>query len=418
MEHWETWQARWWSSLNDAVAIPAHGPLPQNRWKRLPKGAKLISGPGFALTADDDPVNANRSDLEIVTDPFDETPAGHVALTAAMNDIVNWVNTLSAQYVPSLNNHEHPSANLIAGAIGAGATVDNPKAFFRTMQPGILRAKVQTTAGLRLEAIARLIEDLYPTAGEGAVIAGRRAAGRLRLVGWNGVAVPGPLMQAMAAAPGAARQAIHDYQNGTLVVAAHPGAPPTTGALTSLLTLVVAYLSIADQGLVRSYPKTIAPLMARTDFSSLYALLNPTERQYYQATSGQEWLALVLVAMGWNPGDLDQPVFAQGIQTPSAGVPAQLPGLTRRRWLVGMTNGTDYLTRKKFPTKGQRHLIEGLGSYGSKMDKATLLNLPAPIFEIRSAPMLQLNDWVQFADDVFHYAYFLNRGADKTYGER
>jgi hypothetical protein len=83
-----------------------------------------------------------------------------------------------------------------------------------------------------------------------------------------------------------------------------------------------------------------------------------------------------------------------------------------------MTNGTDYLTRKKFPTKGQRHLIEGLGSYGSKMDKATLLNLPAPIFEIRSAPMLQLNDWVQFADDVFHYAYFLNRGADKTYGER
>jgi hypothetical protein len=159
--------------------------------------------------------------------------------------------------------------------------------------------------------------------------------------------------------------------------------------------------------------------MARTDFAALFKMLSPAERAWYKAHGGQPLYDLVAEApwfAAMNPGD---EVFSQGVTNPTHGV-GQAQGLSRGKWIKGIAKGTDYLTGKKFPSRGQRGDIEGLGAYGKKTDKIDLGNgqtKMAPILELRSMPRIDLADMATVAERIFVYTYLANRGVDYKYGQ-
>src|SRR5262249_43320609 len=89
--------------------------------------------------------------------------------------------------------------------------------------------------------------------------------------------------------------------------------------------------------------------------------------------------------------------------------------ITRRQWLVGMTQGTDLLTAKTHPEKSWKdahgeHRLRGSGALGDKMDEIVLDNIKstedsgvinAPIFEFRApgvgANVMKHNTWSDYA---------------------
>jgi hypothetical protein len=93
-----------------------------------------------------------------------------------------------------------------------------------------------------------------------------------------------------------------------------------------------------------AFAKVIAPLMARTDFGSMFMRLPAKLRKYFASSNGQRW-ALLWIEILDQAGlgrDLHQPVFAND---PGAARGASLPtALSRVQWLSGILIGEDRLT--------------------------------------------------------------------------
>ena len=404
-EQWQTAEA----PANHFAAASAIPP-DHTHARRLAKGAALARGPGFELQADDDPNAATKSDLEVVTSAFDESPAGRGQLRTAMQRVVAVLGGVTA------NRNAYIPAGHLPRATDLGLNVVNPRSFLEPTWANLghwaFLAKPQTTIGFRLDVIAKVLEDLFAAPGETAAQAGARQAGRQQVGGWNPVAGAGQITTTQGQAPQQARTAIAAY------TFANGGAPASTPELVGLLSLVIAYLRMADLGLVRSYPKTIAPIMARTDFGAMFKMLSPAEQAWYRGQKGQRFFDLAENAP-WLAGmaGTDE-VFAQGIANAHAGV-GQAQGLTRGKWLKGIARGTDYLTGKKFPVKAARGDMQGLGSYGSKTDTVddNGATAKAAIVELRSMPQTNLVDLPALADRLFVYAYLANRGGDEKFAQ-
>ena len=419
------WQTAESKASNFAAATDTTPPNPTlhtmtTMWRRIDKGKALVQGQGFELQADDDPNDAAKSDLEVVTDPFEESPAGRGELRAAMAGVQGTLQGVTNNF------NAWWAAGHVPRAIDLQGAAVRQNSFIFSLNPHF-RAKPQATIGLRLEKVADLLEDMFPVgakavgggvAGEAGATSTARHQGRLELTGWDSSAggpVPGQILRVQGEAPAQARLAIANYR----AVPANNGAPAATDGLTGLLSLVIAYLRMADQSLVRSYAKTVAPVMARTDFAALFRLLSPAERAWYKPNGGQAFFDLVQQAPWLNGMNAGDEVFSQGVQNPVLGV-GQAQGLTRGKWLKGIAKGTDYLTGKKFPDKAQRGDIEGLGSYGKKTDSLDLgvgQTAKAAILELRAMPQTDITLLPAVADRLFLYSYLANRGGPEKYGQ-
>jgi Domain of unknown function (DUF4157) len=379
----------------------------QTFWGRIAKGKALARGPGYELQADDDPGGGAQSDLEVVTKAFDETPAGRGELRTAMHAIQQTLGNISNNLAGWVG------AGHLPRAIDLGINTVKPNSFLYPSGGPQFRAKPQTTIGLRLGKIADLLEDVFAAPVETVAEAGGRRKGRKALTGWDpGAMAAGNIMVIQGSAPAQARQAIAAYTGVNV------GAPAQTPELVGLLSLVLAYLRMADQGLVRSYPKTIAPVMARTDFGAMFKLLSPAEKTWYRGQKGQRFYDLAASApwlAGMGAGD---EVFSNQVANPLAGV-SDAQGLSRGKWLKGIARGTDYLTGKKFPVKSKREDMQGLGSYGKKTDKVEDNGVisKAPILELRAMPATELAKLDKVADRIFVYAYLANRGGNEKYAQ-
>ena len=299
----EAWQTAEAPAAHYAAASAF--PPDKTNWQRLPKGKALARGAGFELQADDDPSSAARSDLEVVTSAFDESPAGRGQLRTAVQRIVAALNAITA------NKNVFIPAGHLPRATDLGLNVVTPRSFlepaFANMLKWEFKAKPQTTIGFRLDAIAKVLEDLFAAPGETGADAAARQAGRQQVGGWNPGGPAGLIATTQGQAPSQARQSIAAY------TFANGGAPASTPELVGLLSLVIAYLRMADQGLVRSYPKTIAPIMARTDFGAMFKMLSPAERAWYGSHKGQPFFDLVQSAP-WLAGmAANDEVFSQGV---------------------------------------------------------------------------------------------------------
>ena len=389
------------------------------RRKRFAKGVPLVSGNGFELQGEDAPGGGNLSNIEFVTKAFNDDMAGFLQLGAAMTEIEDMVRAMGNHAV----NGQFLDINDLPG------NIQKPKAFLQDAHKPI-KAKIQTTFGLDLAKVAQFMEEVFATDRNGGA---RLQQGRAELTGFDTNLIqqnPGPILRTIGGAPANADTAI------TAMRAAFLNTPAPTPKLKSLLAMVIAYLKIGagNNGapIVRSYAKTIAPVMARTDFAAMFAMLSDAEKRFYSPNNGAAWKLLVQKAPGLN--DLTLPVFASGIRVDRGnGIDRSLDALTRELWVSGMASGTEYLSQYNFPDQNQRSEIEGLGGYKGKTDTlAAAGGNKGAIFELRAMtkaidpnvnmPMNErglyaANEWSGLASRIFMYIFSLNHGDDLRYGE-
>ena len=157
------------------------------------------------------------------------------------------------------------------------------------------------------------------------------------------------------------------------------------------MALVAAYMTAAA-GASIGYAKTIAPLMARTDFATMLKLTPECE---FLSINSELLRAIVISTTDLQ---MNEPLFPNGIYRDSrsrgSGNPDALAGLTRRRWLQGIAvDEVDYLTAAEFNSNPDLNVtdpdapksdLESMGARGTTTEAVGPNAKQAPIFEIRS----------------------------------
>ncbi len=422
MNHWATWQAVPADAVDDQTEIKTRAAQSReeyreavraedenrSKWKRLPKGAIMVENGNLELTADD---WGNGSDLELRSKAMDETDAGTVAATAGL--VGDSLDEMGVEMRAAARAYHQLRARDLTGVI------KRPETFLTTVNPDKKTGKPQITTGVRLEALPSLIRNMFPDPDETAEERGRRAEGRLKGTGFNqDTQEAGPLLTIMGNAPGKAERALASY------LAKHKHAPtPASDKLKGLTALLIAYLDMGKSGLVRSYAKTIAPIMARTDFATMFTMLPTTERDYYAGDSGGKFVDLLKEA-GYSWYAMRGSIYSGGI-TESQEPSQWYLDLKRKDWLKSMTSkstvetGTDKLTPANYPTAQGKAQIEGLGSYADRTDTVNTGAGPidVPILELRSLPTMEPDVFADMVVKVARLVAYLNEGTDKTLGE-
>ena len=403
-----TFQPRhFYQSVADAEGNPAAR-------ESLQKGDVILRGNGFEMEADE--TTGGGSDVEFVTDPFDEF-LGMGALTAAMNDMVGIANHIDNDHAPWKR----------ASALGAFGRVRKPRVIIDQFGP--IRAKPQTTIGLRLDQLFEVMVEIgVAQGGEPALDTANRLAGRQQLMSLPTAPVP----FAPAIVPGAAIMRVGNATTSVVNgIAAYKLTNPAlahwveSNEVKGLLALVTTYLDAARHPLP-NYAKAIAPIMARTDLAQLFRMLPPAEQTYFSHNNGAEWMALVaqipmLAGMNWA-----LPVFEGGIHRGPAIGPGvytnpdlgQLNALTRDLWLRGITQGTDRMTRRHFPTAAHRDELESLGSLGRRTEPVGLGVPEGAIFELRGMQGgVPIVHWVTLAQNVLRWTRRKNQVDVRAFGQ-
>jgi len=178
----------------------------------------------------------------------------------------------------------------------------------------------QVTGGIRIDSLANLIDFLHqPAPSEGATAATE--------IFTEGVQ---PLFDSM----GQARAAVRS----------DPNLQPYESELVGLLGLIGSYLRTAASLAQGANPKSIAGgMLARTDFAHDFGLL-PNDAQDYLRTTPDVFVRLAMDSAEMNMTEATNRLYPNTIERGEVGdrTPVTFP-LTRRQWLEGMLNGTDYL---------------------------------------------------------------------------
>jgi hypothetical protein len=376
----------------------------------------------------------HTTDMEIVTEAFPETMAGGIRLAEAMREITALCDQLKLLNRPG--NRTISAAQLAAYGMPVGNRWLRPKGG-ADIDFLFLTAKPQVTAGIRMNRLHRLFQDI-----ERAALAGMGApanpGARLAIGGANPLNPASAGSPSIAAARAGANAAIGAVAADFGRVEPHAAAFGSE-ALRGLVTLLATYLVEGRRG-VSGYAKTIAnPLMARTDFATLYAQLPLPERRYFRRTrDNNTWLNLVLDAAARAAGvpnlNADAAVFegrlfndvmmyGVALGRPVADPRFQtnvLPELTKRAWLNGIAfEYRDKLTQAHYPgTAAKKAELESLGGYGNKMDVAAGgAAREAPIFEFRGLDSKRYAEWYSFAMSTFRYIRAVNLGLAEDYLE-
>jgi hypothetical protein len=372
----------------------------RGRSRPLNKGAIWATAPDLEFQADE---AGERSDVEIVTTHFPETLAGRRRLEAAVTLAAGLFTEWLTAYGVSSGAQRRPTAHDL---VGLPLAVTNPKAFLPRLES---LAKPQATVGVRLGRLGTMMRDVFPATDETAAERGRRDPMRGALTSYDTATFQGGprtdfkrIIEILERAPRLAEASIAAH------AAKHREAPGRTDELHSLLTLVYAYLDMGRSGLVSAYAKTIAPVMARTDFATIFGLLDPPNRAYFQADPDR-WISLVKTHPDYNWWSLRSALYSGGIRN-STEPNEWYKALRRKDWLRSMAEGTDLLTRRHFPTAQGRHELEALGSHGPNTDAG-----PAAIFELRALQDMNAPTWRRFALNLFDYVVALNAGNPYTW---
>lgn len=212
--------------------------------------------------------------------------------------------------------------------------------------------------------------------------------------------------------------------------------------MRSLVSLIAAYLyrGGTNPGAGLSAVKQLWFIMSRTDFATLFNELPDDERQHYQQAPN-DWVEYICktvmpavnasYAGGMNPDGwlIDRLVTDYKELADDKRVQIDI---TRRQWLVGMTQGKDLLTAKAHPEKSWKdahgeHRLRGSGALGDKMDEIVLDDLKssedsgviyAPIFEFRApgvaANVMKHDMWSDYAVKAYRFLAATNVLAKET----
>jgi len=197
--------------------------------------------------------------------------------------------------------------------------------------------------------------------------------------------------------------------------------------LHGLVALISSYMMSANNAMI-GYTKTIAPIMARTDFAAMFTMLNKEEKEYFKKDPN----ALVEIVKFATGGlDMATDVFPHGIyndpRAQGGGKKDALKGLTRARWVTGIAGGTDYLSAAKFNENPDMNVgdrsekksdLESMGAMGNKTEEVGLARKEAPLFEIRSLGQLSTPEIMHGrALAIFDFLSELNEDKNAEFGK-
>lgn len=368
-------------------------------------GTRPGPGPGFELQADEK--DADHGDLEFVTKPFEETQQGYDDLKSTLEMMRSLMNFLVSLPIRNKTGSyiwpdEHKLDYNLLLSLG-----DRP-----------MKLKPQVTGGIGLDKISSVMENMGVVPGESPVEANKRKDGRGSLLAANTT-----MAKILGSAPGMARNAIQHYLPQRLVNwALVQNDFQDTNALQGLVSMAVAYVKAGVNVTFASYPKVLAPLMSRTEFSTLFGLL-PAPQQNALRSDPKVFCDLVLAAANSNIGITSKDVALVDtmplIQHFGKAGMDDIKQLTIGRWLDGIPRGVDYLSVSGFQqmlhedrgtpgalTQQQMAVseeLEGFGALGSKTDSGNA------IVEFRGIPtMLDHTQIEEFALNFHKYIVNLN----------
>jgi hypothetical protein len=421
---WASWRRTQDFSLEERLMPPDQRSLPIAKYEPLKKKDPIHDGTGFTLEADEsknkDALGRNKSNIEFVTAPFDETPTGLQALRTTLDEIRSLADGMVAMREA---NDAQGKLNWYDEMTQAGMRPKSKIHVSSGDRP--LKVKMQSTFGLRLDQVMSFMAtfgDAQPGESKGT----RRKRGDAReLMTHRVVGMPVQTTggKNMGVAAAEANRAVDWF------IARHK-APGThhdpqvarfgnTDALKGLLTMITLYLKMGDEiGSSASYPKAVAALMARTDFGQMFRMLPDLQRITFRNDSAL-WDELVDNASGLPRN-----------QAVLKGAP-WLGHLTIDLWTKSIPLGVDLLTQSGYegladklqPTMQQgeydtayddAEMLESMGSMGSKTEAAG--DQKAAIFEIRAIPdYFPHTDIPRISTALAKYITALNRGKNAQF---
>ncbi|PSL55889.1 uncharacterized protein DUF4157 [Saccharothrix carnea] len=367
--------------------------------RRLAKKEVLVEAAGFTLEADDG--SSGESNLEFVTEPFPEGAAGRDRLVSALDAIV--------RVASSTDDRFHTAAELATAAGGRELKPATPTLYFSSqyLTKGTASSgNPQMTAGIPLE----LLEGLFAAVSN--AYDDRAHSDRTRVEAAPDLAAQdsiGAIRKAKANVDRVLGQGVAPAQEGEGSTAA-----PASDKLRGLLMPVAAYLIQGNAKPHEGYYKGVAPIMARTDFAAMFALLSADEQERLAAEDGEPFVRLALRCAELTAAD--EPVLETVDRRE-----VSFAEVTRRKWLSGITQGRDILSepgyRAAFPaTADKGEHFESMGSLGDRMDDSR--GRRAPIVELRRMRKhLPRDDWKPVLLGIFDLMTEIveNDNTDPTY---
>jgi hypothetical protein len=337
---------------------------PPSMARRMIKKERLVTVPGL-FTVEADETASGSSDLEFVTMPFPENAAGRDLLSEALAGMVQIASRLSGVF--------RTASDLSAGVAGAMAETPPPPGGYAVAQYVAVgfgdSGNPQVTAGIPLENLVALYSAMETASSQlnDPDEATREAATDLSGQDFRGMMV-------------SSRQRVDTVSNQRVA-----RGEPVSEKLRGLLGLVAAYLVSGETNRNQQYYKGIAPIMARTDLATMFALLSKAERTWLSAQNGAPFVELALECANLGLSTEGQPVLATVAGT-SAADRVDFSEVTRQAWLSGLTRGSDLLSQQgyaaAFPQDaGKGEHFESMGSLGAQTD--TTHGAAAPIVELR-----------------------------------
>ncbi|MBN3884850.1 MAG: DUF4157 domain-containing protein [Nostoc sp. JL34] len=311
--------------------------------ERIPKKEVIQQGHKFSLQGEDK--GTERSCIEFVTDPPGYNTEEE--LTQSMTDMVALAQRLQQQQ----GQGNIPIAN--------GQYL---------IQPNNFQAHVQASVGVPLESLSRLYALMEDTTNDKYYRAPRLRGARSAYV---------------------AQKTMNN---------------PPSYELVGFLTLLSDYLISGGGYEKRPITKGLFRIMARTDFTTMFSSLPQQELNYF-LNNLEDWLVIVLAGAPSEKGsDPTKAIINQSFSYDddfliNPDKKGEKIGVSRGHWLASMRE-TDLLR------EGTHHLIESMGSLGSRRDRVTtwggLTEKDAPIFELRNLSIPGTPDnWVRYALNVW-----------------
>lgn len=346
----------------------------------------------------------------VMTKPVEETDAGRAELERTMDRLEALNNALIAKRDKAKIKRSNEDNNGMISHRYRGQTVGLPKNVL--VQPwGELRGEPQMTAGIALDRVFRLMENLSSTkrAGESTKQHRQRMDGSAVLMGKGVAEIP-----AVAGGPAAVRTAFGNVPHTGI------GAPKTPSReLVGFVSLMRTYILGAAKN--KSYAKAIVPFLLKTDYAKLFTML--PEAAYYKANP-DVFERFVLESAGLTVADAGTPLFSGDISYISQrGVMDDLKTLTKGIWINAITGGHDYCTPKELSNSPGHDAAEHLFGFGALGDKTDTVG-PAgketddsAIMEFRRlAGSLPHDRWKPFALALFDYVREINANKKGRYG--
>jgi hypothetical protein len=366
--------------------------------QRPAKHAVYKPGNGFTVQVDEASrgfkagYEGLRRQIEFVVEPHDETDDGAAQLIKTMRSLkaeAEGLDQLRADRKDDERSFKYPGANRDLWVFPDAKDTAVPK----------IHARAQATIGLTLPAISTFAllpqDEPAKTRTGGYMVTHARREASLR-------GQRGPFTAGANAA--------------TMIKGASP-------ELSGLVSLLVLYIKIFHEpyGQKEDYVKGYLPLLAKTDFATMFAHLSADDQKKYgkNKSDRKKFAKLVLESVTQDP--TYQAVRKEMPVIPDTLMPGDTPlKLTLLDWLSSIAGGEDKLTPKT------DNRLFGLGDLGEDAEKGKKTD-PAPdigsrrmIIEFRGGSVgagpkgaqgfLTPAEWIEFAFDYFNLVRQLHGG--------